>query len=119
MRKDSAVNRQYKEMNSLRRSLPSIYSLIGSLSLAIKPWLFLALLMRAVEVVLKGSEVLEIWIYVPPTLSLQVTYVHALCLHICPDIAESASATGEAEQLIPGNYCLALLCQKGQVAPNP
>lgn len=119
MRKDAAINRQYKEMNSLRRSLSSIYSLKASLSLAIKPWLFLALLMRAVEVVLKGSEVLEIWIYVPPALSLQVTYVRALCLHICPDIAERASAAGEAEQLIPGNYCLVLLRQKGQVAPNP
>lgn len=118
MRKDSAINRQYKEMNSLR-SLSSIYSLRASLSLDIKPCLFLALLMRAIEVVLKGSEVLEIWIYVPPALSLQVTYVHALCLHVRPDVAEGACAAGEAEQLIPGNYCLALLRQKREVAPNP
>lgn len=45
----------------MRKSLLSIYIRIASLSLVIKPCLFLALLMRTIaEVVFKGSDLLEI-----------------------------------------------------------
>ena len=90
MKKDSAINRQCKEMSSLRRSLSSIYSHIASLSLAIKPSLFLALLMRAIaEVVLKGSEVLEIlvvsdWLDLCYSCSFPPSYLRACFVFACP-----------------------------------
>lgn len=90
MKKDSAINRQYKEMSRLRRSLSSIYSHIASLSLATKLWLFLVLLIRAIaEIVLEGSEVPEIlvvsdWLDLCYRCSLPPSYLRAHSVFACP-----------------------------------
>lgn len=63
MKKDSAINRQYKEMSCLRSSLLSTHSPSASLTPAIKPHLLLAVLRRATAengIVLKEPEVPEI-----------------------------------------------------------